>query len=113
MYNTQAFRDARPEVLQVAIRKYPLATLVTVGSRGIEASHIPLLLHDAGDGAFVLRGHVARANPQWQEYLPETEALAIFDGPRHYITPAWYPAKAEHGKVVPTWNFVTCMRAEN
>jgi transcriptional regulator len=53
-----------------------------------------------------LRGHISRANTQWRDYTPSVEALAIFSGPQHYITPAWYPEKQETGKVVPTWNYV-------
>ena len=52
-----------------------------------------------------LRGHVARANPLWRELGSGVEALAIFHGPQHYISPSWYPAKREHGRVVPTWNY--------
>src|SRR5512142_3069539 len=107
MYCPAAFRETRPEVLQAAIAKYPLATLVTVGTGGIGASHLPLLHHAAGEGPGVLRGHLARVNPQWREYRPDSEALAIFHGPQHYITPRWYPSKEEHGRVVPTWNYVT------
>jgi transcriptional regulator len=52
-----------------------------------------------------LRGHVARANPLWQEFADGGEVLAIFHGPQAYVSPSWYPSKAEHGKVVPTWNY--------
>jgi transcriptional regulator len=53
----------------------------------------------------VLRGHVARANPVWKE--GGGEALAIFLGPHAYVSPNWYPSKAETGKAVPTWNYLT------
>jgi transcriptional regulator len=53
-----------------------------------------------------LRGHISRANPQWRDFAADVEALAIFAGPQHYISPSWYPSKEEHGKVVPTWNYV-------
>jgi transcriptional regulator len=53
----------------------------------------------------VLRGHVARANPVWKGVAPDAPVLVIFGGANHYITPSWYPAKQEHGKVVPTWNY--------
>ncbi len=49
---------------------------------------------------------MAKANPQWSELEAGTQALAIFTGPQHYISPSWYPSKTEHGKVVPTWNYV-------
>ena len=106
MYNPSHFRETRPEVLQEAIVKHPLATLVTMGADGLCTSHIPLL-YDATAGAHgVLRGHMARTNPQWSTYRPEVFALAVFRGPQHYISPAWYPSQQEHGKVVPTWNYV-------
>jgi transcriptional regulator len=58
------------------------------------------------DGLGVLRGHLARANPQWRDHLPQSQGIAIFNGPQHYVSPAWYPSTTEHGKVVPTWNYV-------
>jgi transcriptional regulator len=48
---------------------------------------------------------VARANPVWREAAPGAEVLAIFHGPEAYITPSWYPTKADGGKAVPTWNY--------
>jgi transcriptional regulator len=54
----------------------------------------------------VLRGHLARANPQWRRAGAGSPALAIFLGPQAYVSPAWYPTKAETGKVVPTWNYL-------
>src|SRR5215468_4869397 len=82
------------------MRANPLAALVTHGPRGIEANHIPMLLEDG-----VLRGHLSRANPQWQGIENSVAALAIFQGPNAYISPSWYPTKQEHGRVVPTWNY--------
>jgi len=84
---------------------HPLAALVTLGSSGLVASHIPMFLQDDGSQFGMLHGHVARSNMQWSDLAPSVEALAIFAGPQHYISPSWYPAKAEHGKVVPTWNY--------
>ena len=49
---------------------------------------------------------MARANPLWRETRGDVEALVVFQGAQSYISPGWYPAKAEHGKVVPTWNYV-------
>ena len=106
MYNPSAFRETRPEILEAALAAHPLAALVTMGSQGLDASHIPLIYHPTEGGMGVLRGHMARANPQWRQYTQETEALAIFSGPQHYVTPAWYPTKKENGKVVPTWNYL-------
>jgi transcriptional regulator len=108
MYDVEAFREARIEVLHALIQAHPLATLVTTTAQGLEANHIPLLIDpEAGpDRKFgTLRGHVARANPLWRAFNAETEVLAVFQGPQGYITPSWYPSKAQHGKVVPTWNY--------
>jgi transcriptional regulator len=107
MYNPPMFRETRPEVLRAAMSAYPLAILVTMGRQGLGASHLPLLFDPAQGLHGVLRGHMARANPQWQDYAPTSEALAIFSGPEHYISPNWYASTQESGKVVPTWNYVT------
>jgi len=91
------------------------ATLVTHGPDGFRASILPML-YDRDDGEHgVLRGHLARGNPQWREIEAAIEAgvdgageaLAIFDGPEAYVSPSWYEEKRLTGKVVPTWNYVT------
>lgn len=99
MYVPDHFRETRQDVLSNAIRRIGFATLVT---EGLEANHLPLLLSE--DEKF-LRGHVARANTVWKK--GDCEALAIFLGPHAYVTPNWYPSKAETGKAVPTWNYIT------
>ena len=109
MYIPSHFNEDRLDVLHALIRSQSLATLVTYGASGLIASHIPVVLDPSltTRGALgTLRGHVSRANPQWKDYAADVEALAIFAGPQHYITPSWYPSKEEHGKVVPTWNYV-------
>ena len=60
----------------------------------------------SGDAPGVLRAHVARANPVWSTARDDVDALVVFQGPHGYISPAWYPSKVAHGKVVPTWNYV-------
>ncbi len=97
MYVPDHFREDRTDVLQQAVREIAFATLVTPG---LDANHLPMLLSDG-----VLRGHVARANPVWKG--GDGEALAIFLGPHAYVSPNWYPSKAETGKAVPTWNYLT------
>ena len=80
----------------------PFAALVSSGSSGLTATHMPTVLKD--DGPYgTIEFHLARANPHWKEL--GGEALMIFQGAEGYITPAWYPSKAAHGKVVPTWNY--------
>jgi transcriptional regulator len=104
MYLPTHFAETRAEVLQELIRTHPLATLVHLGTDGLAADHIPLMLHQATDGQITMRGHVARANPIWSA-ADGKAVLAMFQGPHAYISPSWYASKAEHGKVVPTWNY--------
>lgn len=107
MYNPSHFREERLPVLHEAIRQTRLCSLVTLCSDGLEASHIPVLLEAEEGPNGTLYGHLARANQQWKQTDKGVAALALFVGPDAYISPSWYAAKAEHGKVVPTWNFVT------
>ena len=107
MYVPAHFEESRIEVLHDLILTHPFSTLVTMSSIGINANHIPLhLVQEAGQYG-TLQGHVARANPVWSDLVNNVEVLVIFQGPSSYITPSWYPTKQEHGKVVPTWNYVT------
>ena len=106
MYNPSHFQENRLGVLHGLIRQQPLSTLVTLTAEGLVANHIPLYLRFDGTGQGTLVGHVARANPIWKDVDANTAALAIFQGPHKYITPRAYATKAEHGKVVPTWNYV-------
>src|SRR5512139_119794 len=106
MYIPKHFDEPRVEVLHELIRARPLSTLVTLSSGGLDANHIPLHLSNDPAPLGTLRGHVARANPMWSDLANGVEALAIFHGPDAYITPSWYPTKAETGKAVPTWNYV-------
>jgi len=106
MYIPPAFRDDDAASLQAAIRQSRLANLITATASGLMATPLPLLF-DATTGPHgMLLGHMARANPQWSS-PPLGEALAIFMGPDAYVSPSWYATKAETGKVVPTWNYVT------
>jgi transcriptional regulator len=104
MYTPPAFAEDDPATIRQIVRDARLATLVTATAEGLVATPLPLMLADEGERG-VLYGHVARANPQWK-LPPVGEALAMFGGPDAYITPSWYASKREHGKVVPTWNYV-------
>lgn len=104
MHIPGAFRQDDIAAMHALMRAHPLATLVTLGPSGLAANHIPLLVDPHGPYG-TLRGHVARANPVWREFDAAQGALAVFTGPDAYVTPSWYPAKAETGKVVPTWNY--------
>lgn len=105
MYLPAQFREERSEVLAHIVREHPLATLVTLGADGLMANHVPLELDPEPTPHGTLRGHLARGNPQWRDFRPEVEALAIFQGPGSYVSPSWYATKRETGKVVPTWNY--------
>jgi transcriptional regulator len=106
MYNPPHFRNEDLPALHDAIEAARLPILVTHGSDGLEASHVPMLL-ERGEGEYgTLHFHLARANPQWRRADPAIPAMAIFTGPEAYVSPGWYPTKAETGKVVPTWNYV-------
>jgi transcriptional regulator len=105
MYIPRANKEDRIPVLHKLMEDHPFASLITMGSSGLCASHIPMVLEQGGPTG-ILRGHISRANTQWRDYNPSVEALAIFSGAQHYITPSWYTEKQETGKVVPTWNYV-------
>jgi transcriptional regulator len=105
MYQPPHFRENRTEVQHALMRAHPLALLVTVGEGGLSANPVPLILHPERGDKGVLRGHLARANPQWRTFDPAVECLAVFQGAQRYITPSWYATKRETGKVVPTWNY--------
>ncbi len=84
---------------------------MTLGASGLVANAIPFILDAAGVPLGTLQGHLARANGQWRDYDRGIDALVIFQGPDHYITPAWYQTKQETGKVVPTWNYAIVQAA--
>ena len=106
MYLPRTFEETDELELHAFIRAHPLATLVSTDRNGLCANHFPMLIEKNGEGQFVLRGHVARANPLWSSFREHPQVLAIFQNPGLYITPSWYPSKQEHGRVVPTWNYV-------
>src|SRR5262245_16561903 len=105
MYQPTAFREDRLETLHALIRSHPLATLITAGSGGLIANLVPFILTDTG-GKGTLRAHIAKANDQVDALRSGAETLIVFHGPEAYITPSWYVSKSEHGRVVPTWNYV-------
>lgn len=107
MYLPAHFAQNDPATLQALMREHPLAALVSWDDDGPTADHLPLEFDPTpgpGQPQGCLRGHVARANPLWQRAAGRP-VLAIFSGPQAYITPSWYPSKAQTHKVVPTWNY--------
>ncbi len=107
MYLPAHFEETRTEALHELIRAQPLGTLITLNTAGeLQANPIPFLIDPGPREQGALRGHVARANPLWRETNTQAEVLVVFQGAQSYVSPGWYPSKAEHGKVVPTWNYV-------
>ena len=105
MYVPRGFEMNADDLRQFLLH-HGAGDLITSGRSGLAASLIPFVF-DASTGPHgTLRGHLARNNPQWQDQ-PSGEALVIVRGPDTYVTPNWYATKAEHGRVVPTWNYVT------
>lgn len=106
MYCPAAFRQDDLPTLHAQIHASGLAIVTSSGAQGLQASHLPLLL-EPGEGEFgTLYGHFARANGHWRDLAAGAEALVVFSGADAYVHPGWYAAKAEHGKVVPTWNYI-------
>ncbi len=106
MYRPTHFKEERIGVLHGAIRSAGPATLVSMTPDGLFASHAPLLLDSEPAPYGTLIGHLAKANPHVRLADPAVQTLVILQGPNGYITPSYYAAKQEHGKVVPTWNYV-------
>lgn len=105
MYTPRPNEETRVDVLHALIRAHPLGTWTLFDGDDLVTNHVPFLL-DADRGPFgTLVGHVARANPVWRAPASPVRSVVAFQGPQAYVTPSWYPAKAEHGKVVPTWNY--------
>lgn len=105
MYVPEHFAERKLSVLHSLIEAHPLGTWVTTAAGQLVVNHLPFVL-DAHRGDFgTLTGHVARANDVWKT-AAEAESVVVFQGPEAYITPSWYPTKQDHGKVVPTWNYV-------
>jgi transcriptional regulator len=104
MYQPDHYRVDDIAEMHALMRARPLTTLVSAGELGLYATHLPTVLKAEG-ACGVIECHLARANPHWKDLAAGGEALMIFQGPDAYITPNWYPSKAEHGKTVPTWNY--------
>ncbi len=107
MYIPGSFNENDSAVMLDFITAHPFGAMVTASpTDGMFATHLPFLVDRSRGAHGVLQGHIARANPHHE--LPDTssDALVIFTGPDAYITPGWYASKREHGKVVPTWNYV-------
>lgn len=108
MYLPAHFEEKRSEVLHELLVSHPLGLLITQDAGGeMAANSVPFVLDpDPAGGPGVLRAHVARANPLWRNARGDIDSIVAFQGEQAYISPSFYPSKAEHHKVVPTWNYV-------
>lgn len=106
MYIPASFKETRAERLHGLIERHPLGLLISYAEAGLEATPIPFLLYPDEGKHGVLRAHMARANPHWKLLAEQAECLVVFQGADGYVTPSWYPSKAEAHQVVPTWNYV-------
>ena len=106
MYLPNHFRADARETREL-LEGIQAADLITPTDEGLFATFLPLLFEGSGSGEFgSLLGHVARKNDHWR-LQPSGESLVIVHGPEAYISPGWYASKREHGRVVPTWNYLT------
>ena len=105
MYVPPAFQENDLAGLHGTMRDARLASFVTATAEGLIATPLPFFVAPQEGRHGTLYGHLARANPQWK--LPVIgDAMALFMGPDAYVSPSWYPSKRQHGKAVPTWNYV-------
>ena len=98
-----AMRDSEVREL---LTHHGAADLVTATTSGLTATLLPFVYDPTVGEQGALLGHLARNNDQWRQQVIG-EALVIVRGPDAYVSPSWYASKAEHGRVVPTWNYVT------
>ena len=105
MFQPPIFHEDRLDVMEELMVAHPFATIVSSATGPLTADHVPLVLKKE-TGIIHLQGHIAANNPLFRETHGPVEVLTIFQGPQSYVTPSWYASKQEHGKVVPTWNYV-------
>jgi transcriptional regulator len=105
VYEPPLHRNEHLPELHALIKERVFGLLISNGAEGLVASSVPFVLDSAGSKLGTLKVHLARANPQWRDLEEQPDALIVFQGYDHYITPSWYATKRETGKVVPTWNY--------
>ncbi len=106
MYEPPLHREDDLARQHALIEARTIGLLISHGPQGLIANAVPFLLDPAASKLGTLKAHVARANPQWRDLQASPQALVVFQGADHYVSPSWYPTKQETHKVVPTWNYV-------
>jgi transcriptional regulator len=105
LYEPPLHRNENLAELHALIRDRVFGLLISNGAEGLVANSVPFVLDSAASRLGTLKVHIARANSQWRDLEAAPDALVVFQGADHYITPSWYETKRETGKVVPTWNY--------
>lgn len=105
MFIPTKFKQDNIEEMISVMRGYPFVALVAHTGTDIEVVHIPVSVESTGT-SIVLKSHIAKANPFWKVIEEHSKVVIIFNGAHSYISPSYYPTKAEHGRAVPTWNYV-------
>ena len=106
MYVPTHFAAPSDQSVTELLAQHGAADLVTTTDIGLLATFLPFIYDADADQLGTLRGHVARNNDHWRRSAIG-EALVIVRGPDAYVSPSWYATKADHGRVVPTWNYIT------
>jgi transcriptional regulator len=106
MYVPSHFAETRVDTMHRLIGDHPLGTLVTFAAGELNANHIPFEVEADGSAFGTLRAHVARSNPVWRDCSSPVECLTVFQGAQAYVSPSLYPTKQEHGRAVPTYNYM-------
>lgn len=101
MYIPHYFKNENIEDVLDFIEKNSFAILISQSDSKFQATHIPLESDKNENGQPVLYGHISKANPQWKNFVNDSEILAIFNGPHCYISSSWYD-----NENVPTWNYI-------
>jgi transcriptional regulator len=101
MYIPKAYRNEHPAEICQFLKENAFGILVSAGPEGPMATHLPMELEEKSETNLVLRGHFARANPQWRHISEAQEVLCIFNGPHAYVSSSWYQEEE-----VPTWNYM-------
>jgi len=105
VYEPPLHRNENLAELHALIRERVFGLLISNGAEGLVANSVPFVLDTTASRLGTLKVHIARANSQWRDLQASPDALVVFQGADHYITPSWYETKRETGKVVPTWNY--------
>ncbi|MGE3962312.1 MAG: FMN-binding negative transcriptional regulator [Dehalococcoidia bacterium] len=102
MYVPDRYRETDRDAIRAFAAQHPFATLVTTVDGIPRATHLPLLVEQEGDRDVIV-GHLAKANPQWQDFDGRSALVMFAWGPHAYVSPRWYG----EGRYVPTWNYVS------